>query len=865
MSSEKEKDDLRASEEMYHALVEGGNDGISIIQEGVLKYVNKKLAEIIGLPKEVIIERSVVDFISPEYREFAIETYRKRQKGEAVPSRYEIDLIGKDGGRIPVEVNASIINHKGEKVDMVIVRDIRERKQLQEELLRLSNIVRIVEDSIILFDVSGRIVYVNEATLKMYGTDDKADLIGKSSFEFIAPRDREKAFADMAETLKQGYTKGQEYDVITKDGRLLPVELTVSTITGQDGKPQGFVGITRDISERRRLEAAKSKIEKEVSAMRMASETISAISDAVIITDLYGRTVQFNRAAKERFCCTKDLMGEHPMRFVVEKDIQQIEEAMEKCLRNDSVENLECIARSNDGKEFSVLINATPLKSLDNTSPRNIIWVIRDITKLKAAEEEVNRIFNRSYNMLCTAGVDGYFKRVNPAFEKTLGYSAKELLETSFLDFVHPEDRDSTFAEIQKLSKGVPTVGFKNRYRCKDGSYKWVEWDTIPVASEGLLYAVARDITDRLQVEEMRLLLSSIVESTDDGIIGLGLDGTIVSWNKAAEKIYGYTQDEVKGRQITIVFPQDHLVDLRQILDSIKRGTRIVNLDAVRLRKDGELIDVSLTISPIVDASGKIVGASTIVRDISARKEIEKRKREFQEVKSRFVSSAAHELKTPLVSIKGYSDLAVSGVLGEVPQPVKHGLEVIVRNTERMLRMINELLDIQRMDSGQLKLSLNDVDLIEVIKISLQNMEPIIENKKIQVSAVFPKTNLIIRSDKIRLLQIMDNLLSNAVKYTPENGKIQIEVSEDVEKIHVFITDTGIGINSYYLPNIFDPFSKIPKDRYAGDYGLFGIYETGLGLSVTKMLVEMHGGQISAYSDGEGKGSTFAFTIPKML
>jgi PAS domain S-box-containing protein len=265
------------------------------------------------------------------------------------------------------------------------------------------------------------------------------------------------------------------------------------------------------------------------------------------------------------------------------------------------------------------------------------------------------------------------------------------------------------------------------------------------------------------------------------------------------------------------------------------------------------------------DNAGKPIRMMGTVQDVTERKRIEEERQRLQESKSRFVSAATHELKTPLAAIKGYADLLSLGTLGEIPQSVRDGLKVVSRNTDRLLHLIGELLDIQRMEDGRLKLNVEAVNLAEAAKQTIQDMTPIINSKKLQLELLLPEADLNVPGDKIRLQEIMDNLLSNAIKYTPENGKIKITVTEETDQLRVSVLDTGIGISPEYLPHVFDPFSKIPKARYTGDYGTFGIYETGLGLNVTKHLVEMHGGKIWAESEGEGKGSTFTFTIPRKV
>jgi len=235
------------------------------------------------------------------------------------------------------------------------------------------------------------------------------------------------------------------------------------------------------------------------------------------------------------------------------------------------------------------------------------------------SKEEIEQFFRVSRDLLCIAGNDGYFKRINPAWQTVLGYDDEELLGQPFLSFVHPDDAETTLAEWTTLAAGAATLGFENRYRCKDGTYRWLLWQVAPLPERGMLYSVARDITERKEAELASAQLAAIVDSSVDAIIGADLGGDITSWNHGAERIFGYRPEQIIGRSIrSLSTPNDAEQDDR--LARAARGESIAPYEATRIRRDGEAVEVALTKSPVRDRNGLVVGVAMIARDITDTK-----------------------------------------------------------------------------------------------------------------------------------------------------------------------------------------------------------------------------------------------------
>jgi PAS domain S-box-containing protein len=385
----------------------------------------------------------------------------------------------------------------------------------------------------------------------------------------------------------------------------------------------------------------------------------------------------------------------------------------------------------------------------------------------------------------------------------------------------------------------------------------------------GITEKVERDMSEQNRVEVGQAYLAAIVESSNDAIIGKTLQGIINSWNEGAERLFGYAASEIIGEPINILIPADRQEEEVEILKRLGRGERIEHFETIRVRKDGTLVDVSLTISPIKDTNGRIIGASKVARDISERKQTEIEREELvmmeraahaetqaaNRSKDEFISLLAHELRSPL-----NSNLIYSRTLSSQPtdaEQVRQTCEIIERNTWAQLQMIDDLLDTARIAQGKLRLNKRPTDIVPVLADALDMVRPMAEAKGIRLCAHWSEASKIIEGDSVRLQQVFRNLLSNAVKFTPKSGRVELWMDSSGEDLCIWISDTGVGIDPAFLPYIFDRFRQ--ADSSEGSRRQGGL---GLGLALAKHLVELHGGTIKAMSEGIGYGSTFVVRLP---
>ncbi len=415
-----------------------------------------------------------------------------------------------------------------------------------------------------------------------------------------------------------------------------------------------------------------------------------------------------------------------------------------------------------------------------------------------------------------------------------------------------------------------------------DSAIERVTFATSVMASAAVTVLFAWRLTREFKRRNERLLaLAGIVETTGDAVVAARLDRTITAWNSGAENLFGYTADEMLGGSIRRIVPPGDDQSLQEHLDQMLAKDGMHTYDVKRRRKDGTLVDVSITLSPLRDDRGEIVGISSIIRDISDRRRLEAEREqllarerdartdaeyarelleeqnrhlvELDRMKDDFVASVSHELRTPLTSINGYLDLMLEDG-DEFPPQQRQYLGVVRRNSERLLRLVGDLLFVAQVDAGRISLEMSAVDLAALIGDSVEAARAVAEEKHINlISDVEPIE--IPQADALRLGQVLDNVLSNAVKFTPAEGSVSVHARLVDDHAVVEVTDTGMGIALEDQARLFDRFYRTAAANHMAIPG------TGLGLAIAKAIVEGHNGEISIRSE-PGNGTTVRLELP---
>jgi len=460
----------------------------------------------------------------------------------------------------------------------------------------------------------------------------------------------------------------------------------------------------------------------------------------------------------------------------------------------------------------------------------------------------------------------GLIQEINLPAVRILDHNRSRMLGLPFVRFIAKADHKKFLEHLARCSRNFePTRPLSVELqvaRKVTENPTFIELLTIPViekqASKSVFRNVFRDITRLKEMQEAHRWLAAIVESSDDAIIGIDLDGKIISCNKGASQLYGYSPEELIGKPVAILTPPDLQHRETTILKHAKHGEVIEHYETVRQHKGGNRIEVSLTISPIKDASGKIIGASKTARDVTQRKRSEKeltetltREQAANRAKDDFLAALSHELRTPLNPVLLLASDSANDP--DLPPQTRTNFETIRKNIELEARLIDDLLDLTCITHGKLVLNWSELDAHEILKDAVSTILNEIEKKQIVVKLDLRAEGHKIFGDAVRLQQVFWNVLKNAVKFTHNDGQIKIE-SQTLpgDKLLINITDTGIGMNPVEIEHVFGAFSQ-------GTHHFGGL---GLGLAISRAIVELHSGSIRASSLGKGNGSTFSIELP---
>lgn len=452
------------------------------------------------------------------------------------------------------------------------------------------------------------------------------------------------------------------------------------------------------------------------------------------------------------------------------------------------------------------------------------------------------------------------------------GEAQGQPLETVF-QIVNEDSRQTVPNPALRALRDGTIVGLANHTLLisRDGVERSIDDSAAPIRDEqgqvSGAVLIFRDITERRRLElenadraRASRLLAAIVESSEDAIISRTLDGTIQTWNAAAERLFGYPAADVVGRSIDLLIPAERMAEEREIVARLRTGERIAAMDTVRLRRDGQPVPVSLTTSTIRDGAGNIVGASKIIRDVSERKQAEGRIQDLLAAlrmadrrKDEFLATLAHELRGPLAPLRNM--LEIIKLSDGDRQVLDQARDTMERQLKQMVRLVDDLLDVSRITLNKLELRKERVELASVLYQSVEACRHLAVNANHDVRLSVPATALYVDADPVRLVQVFSNLLNNSCKYTEPGGHIRLTADREGSDVVVIVEDDGMGMPADMLHRIFDMFTQVDPTLERSHGGL------GIGLTLVKSLVEMHEGQVEAFSAGLGQGSRFVVRL----
>lgn len=709
-----------------------------------------------------------------------------------------------------------------------------------------SNVATMLLDEAaeVLFAVAsdGHIITWNRAATSLFGFEH-AEAVGAAFDELLlVPAERAPARAILLEVTQLECS--HRCHLQTKGGRTLSGRLRLKAMGG-------FIAV--------RAEASESNEKHSEPDFRGLLE---AAPDAMVIVSEDGRIQLVNSQLEKLFGYAREELLGKPVELLIPARYHEAHPGHRTSYFRDPRARpmgagLNLSAVRKDGVEFPAEISLAPMRTAGGML---VTAAIRDVSTQRRAENKFRDLLEAAPDAIVIVNRQGAIHLVNAQTERLFGYTRTELLGQPIEILIperfrhdHPGHRASFFAAPRTRSMGVGGALFGLR---KDGSEFPVEISLSPIQTEEgtLVSSAIRDISDRKKAEEK---FRGLLESAPDAMVIVDSTGRIALINAQTERLFGYDRDELVGQHVEKLIPDrfrpqhpDHRMHYFAEPRARSMGS---GLELFGLRKDGTEFPVEISLSPLRTDEGLLV--SSAIRDITERRALELKTQEASRLKSEFLANMSHELRTPLNAIIGFSELIYDGTAGAVSEDQREFLEDILVSSKHLLKLINDILDLAKVESGKMDFFPESVDMAVLIAEARDVVRGLAAEKRIRIDTQIGVTDAVL--DPARCKQVLYNFLSNAIKFTPEGGNITINVTPESRGFfRIAVQDTGIGIAEKDFVKLFTEFQQLdasPRKRYQG---------TGLGLAFTKRIVEAQGGRVEVQSV-QNEGSTFSAILPR--
>ena len=798
-------------------------------------------------------------------------------------------------------LKTKLVNDKIQSNNDEIVHELRVHQielELQNEELRAAQI-KLEHSRLKYFDLynyapvgyftldkRGIILEVNLAGASLLGIE-RVNLIKSAFIRYILPDYQNTFYHYIKDVEETGNKKVTDLKLLNDSIGSFYAHLETLVVLDENKKFNQFRITVTDISELKKSEEALKESEERYREIFLNNHAVMLLIDPI-----NGDIVDANPAAANFYRYTSDELVNMNISDINISDNNGVLEEMQNA--SSQVKNHFIFKHRLENGEIR---DVDVYSGLINQKGKKLLYsIIHDISIQKKAEialrnsEELFRlIFDQSPLGSIITSIDYTTLRINNAFSLMLGYSKDELLQMKFPEYTHADDWNKEVKKLKCLISGeIDNYEMEKRYLHKNGEIVWVNLSVSAVKDQNnsiiRFLALVEDITERKKSEVEIQRLVNVVETSDDAIITKSIEGRILSWNKGAEQIYGYSAKEAIGKNVSILAPPELKNEMDELIEKVKLRIKINNYETLRLKKDGKLINIAITLSPVFDTSGKLIAISNISRDITENKNAEKQLEEYtiklaninkilnveisdhekaeikldrliQKLKNsneeleQFAYVSSHDLREPLRMIISFLELLKTNYTNDLDQDANNFINYALDGAKRMDVMINDLLEYSRISSQEREFEY--IPCEKILETVLLNLKPAIED----VHAIITHDPLpLIYANKQQMIQLFQNLIGNAIKYRDkDNPQIHISV-KNVDDEYIFsIKDNGIGIDKKDLERIFTIFQRLhTQEEYKG---------TGIGLAISQKILQKHRGKIWADSEKD-KGTTFYFTIP---
>ncbi|MFM2093375.1 MAG: hypothetical protein RIS70_499, partial [Planctomycetota bacterium] len=884
------------SENLLQVAVEASPNAMILVDHrGRILFVNSRTEKLFGYTRGELIG-AAVEVLVPESERLGHEAHLAdffvKPVTRAMGKAPYLHGRKKNGDLVPLAIGLNPIARGRDTLVLASIVDMSSTQQTEQLIHRLAAIVESSSDAIISQNLDGVIESWNKSAESLFGYA-ASEILGKS-IHILIPSDRQAEEETISAKLREG-KKTEHFETIRvrKDGERIDISLAISPLFDRNGNVVGASNIARDITHQKLI---LSELESSRLELRDFAENANI---GLHWVDGNGIITWANRAELELLGYTaEEYIGQPIAKF--HADAPVIEDILQRLMRREKLDGYEARLLAKDGSIKTVSIHSSVYEQSGKFVHTRCFTA--DITERKQLETDLDRFFLTSIDLLCVASPDGYFRKVNPAFTRVLGYSEEELLGKPIIDWIHPDHRAATIADMAKCAAGGHTVGFENRYRCLDGSYRTLQWNAVRDEQTNLLHATARDVTEqRRQIQFLSL-------GRDLGFT-LARGGTIAEMTQNCVELI-VRQLEVSNARIWTYSDAENLLQLRASagleidpptvmpdirLDQMPHGAiarekkpyhtdqltesrdffehewatrhglvafagypllvaeRLIGILAVysqQTMSDSERGGLNAVADVIaVGLDRKLTEDALVTSEVQAQA--------ANRAKSEFLANMSHEIRTPMNGIIGSAELLLGTELSLIQREYA---EIARQSAENLLTIINDVLDFSKIEANKMRIDAEPFNLQTCVENAVRDAAVLLRGKRLEINCdIDCHTPECLVGDAGRLRQVLLNLLSNAIKFT-DTGEITLtvkahEVSPQELWVDFSVRDTGIGIAEQKLERIFEAFEQADPSLSRAQGG------SGLGLSISSKLVTMMGGKLRVVSQ-VGVGSLFYFRLP---